>query len=100
EVHVRVVESWQQSLPAGIDHLGMGPPPGLHLLARSNRNDTVAEDGNRFSLRTRRIHRPDMRVLDDKVRRRLSLREDAERATKDYDKLQETLLHLFSELNS
>ena len=33
EVHVSVVESRQQTLPGGIDHAGVGPAPGIHLLA-------------------------------------------------------------------
>jgi hypothetical protein len=37
-----------------------------------------------------------MRVVDDKVRGRFTLREDAHRATKKNNKLQETLLHFFS----
>jgi hypothetical protein len=94
---VSVVETRQQTLPRGIEHAGVGPAPGSDLLACSNRNDTVAEDSNHLSLRLRRIDGPDMRILDDEVRGRLSLREDAERASENNNELQGTAFHFSSE---
>jgi hypothetical protein len=97
---VSVVESWQQTLPGGIDHAGVRPAPLSDLLTCSNRNDTVAKDGYRLSLRLRRIDSPDVGIFDDEVGGRFSLREDAERASQNDDQLQGTLLHFFSRSDS
>jgi hypothetical protein len=97
---VRVVESRQQALPGCVDYAGVGPAPGIHLLPRSDGNDAVAEDGNRLSLGEGRIDGPDVRVLDDEVRGRFSLREAARHASKNEGDLHETPLHFFSRLNS
>ena len=68
EMHVCVVKARQQALPGCIDHAGVGPAPGIHLLLRSDGNDAFADDGNRLSLGERRIDGPHVRVLDDEVR--------------------------------
>jgi hypothetical protein len=99
-MHVSVVEARQQALPGCIDYVGVGSAPGIHLLPRSDGNDPFAEDGNRLSLGARRIDGPNVRVLDDGVRSRSSLREHAQCATENDRDLQETAFHFFSRLNS
>ena len=81
EVHMCVVESRQEQLAAGIDHLGLRPAPRVGVRVRAHCNDPFAENCDCLRCGHRSVDRPDLRILDDQIGRglRFALRERSDK---------------------
>src|ERR1700676_960905 len=71
EVHVIIVESWEDELACEVDHLGVRSGPFVDVGGRTDSDDPRAAACHSFGLRLGSVYGPDFRIGEDEVGKRL-----------------------------